>query len=486
MTTIQPPYSFIYWKVLLVRKWPPISLHIHSSTEGCCWSEKDHLSASIFIHLLKGCCCTENDHLSASIFIHLLIAVVAQKISTYQPPYSFFYWRLLLQRKWPPISLHIHSSTGGCCWSENDHLSASIFIHLLETVVQQKMITNQPPYSFFYWRLLFHRKWQPISLHIHSSTGDCCSTENDHHSASIFILLLEAVVGQKMTTNQPPYSFIYWRLLLVRKWPPISLHIHSSTGGCCCSENDHQSASIFILLLEAVVGQKMTTYQPPYSFIYWKVLLVRKWPPISLHIHSSTDSCCCTENDHQSASIFILLLIAVVGQKMTTYQPPYSFFYWRLLSLRKWPPISLHIHSSTESCCWSENDYQSASIFILLLIGCCCTENDHLSASIFIHLLIGCCCTENDHQSASIFIHLLKAVVAQKMTTNHPPYSFFYWRLLLLIKWPSFSLHIHSSTEGRCWLEKKHQSASIFILLLKAAVAHKVTTYQPPYSFFYW
>ena len=288
-------------------------------------------------------------------------------MTTNQPPYSFFYWMLLLVRKWPPISLHIHSSTESCCWSENDHQSASIFIHLLKAVVGQKMTTYQPPYSFIYWKLLLHRKWPPISLHIHSSTDSCCWSENDHLSASIFIYLLKAVVGQKMTTYQPPYSFIYWRLLLVRKRPPISLHIHSSTESCCWSKKDHLSASIFILRLKAVVGQKMTTYQPPYSFIFWRLLLVRKWPPISLHIHSSTESCCWSENDHLSASIFIHLLIAVVGQKMTTNQPPYSFFYWRLLLVRKWPPISLHIHSSTESCCCTEKDHLSASIFILLL-----------------------------------------------------------------------------------------------------------------------
>ena len=289
------------------------------------------------------------------------------------------------------------------------------------------MTTYQPPYSFIYWRLLLVRKWPPISLHIHSSTDSCCCTENDHLSTYIFILLLEAVVAQNMTTNQPPYSFFYWKVLLVRKWPPISLHD---------------------------------------LFIYWKVLLVRKRPPISLHIHSSTDSCCCTENDHQSASIFILLLKAVVGQKMTTYQPPYSFFYWRLLLHRKWPPFSLHIHSSTE--------------------GCCCTENDHLSASIFILLLEAVVGQKMTTISASIFIHLLKAVVGQKMTTCQPPYSFIYWRLLLVRKRPPVSLHIHSSTEGCCWSENDHLSASIFIPLLIAVVAQKMTTYQPPYSFLYW
>ena len=170
-----------------------------------------------------------------------------------------------------------------------------------------------------------------------------------------------------MTTNQPPYSFFYWKLLLVRKWPPISLHINSTTEGCCWSEKDHLSASMFIYLLKAIVGQKKTTYQPPYSFIYWRLLLVRKSPPISLHVHSSTGGCCWSENDHQSASIFIHLLKAVVGQKMTTNQPPYSFIYWRLLLVRKRPLISLHIHSSTEGCCWSENDHLSASIFIFLL-----------------------------------------------------------------------------------------------------------------------
>ena len=327
MTTYQPPYSFFYWRQLLLRKKPPISLHIHSSTEGCC--------------------CTENDHLSASIFIHLLEAVVAQKMTTYQPPYSFIYWRQLLHRKKTPISLHIHSSTGGCCCIENDHLSASIFILLLEAVVAQKMTTYQPPYSFIYWRLLLHRKWPPISLHIHSSTGDWCCSENDHLSASIFIHLLKtvvaqkmttdqppysffywkAVVAQKMTTYQPPYSFIYWRQLLLRKKTPISLHIHSSTGRLLL----HRKWPPISLHIHSSNGRLLLHRKwPPISLHIHsstdRLLLLRKWPPISLHIHSSNGGCCCTENDHLSASIFIHLLEAVVAQKMTTNQPPYSFF----------------------------------------------------------------------------------------------------------------------------------------------------------------
>ena len=238
-------------------------------------------------------------------------------MTTNQPPHSFFFGKLLLVRKWPPISLHIHSSTKGRCWSEKDHISASIFIHLLKANVGQKKTIYQPQYSFFYWRLLLVRKWPSIMRHIHSSTERCCWSENDHLSASIFIHLLKGVVGQKMTTYQPPYSFFYWRLLLLRKWPPISLHIHSSTKGGCCTKNDHLSASIYNHLLKAVVAQKMTTYQPPYSFFYWRI--------------------CSSENDHLSASIYNHLLKAVVAQKMTTYQPPYKFFSWRLKLVRKWP-----------------------------------------------------------------------------------------------------------------------------------------------------
>ena len=295
-TTYQPPFTFLYWRLLLVRKWPYISLHKLSCT-----------------------------------------AVIDQKMATCQPQFSW---------------------TKDYCWSENDHISASIHFLVLKAII------NQTPVTFLYWRILLVRKWPGISLHSLSCIGGYCWSENGQVSASIHFLVLEAIVGQKMARYQPPFTFtfLYWRLLLVRKWPAISLHSLSCIGGYCWSENGQVSASIHFPVLEAIVGQKMARYQPPFTFLYWRILLVRKWPGISLHSLSCIGGYCWSENGQVSASIHFLVLEAIVGQKMARYQPPFTFLYWRLLLVRKWPGISLHSLSCIGGYCWSENGQVSASI----------------------------------------------------------------------------------------------------------------------------